>query len=781
MRLYLLLVFFFLQLGAYCINQSALKEEIFIHTSADTLYQGETLWFQGYLKSSFDFESSDKVLYVDIVAVKSNAIIMRKVFYMKNGTATGDFYFGNDLPNGKYLLRGYTQWIANYASHSAFEKVICIQSVHSDLTDSIIDEEATLPKPTSFMIDFYPEGTTWLAHQQTQFAVKIGAPLGKSAAQSATIFNKTGKSIGEFSTDSLGFGFFILSSADEGNYAVLKQDVQKKKYFLPRFSDTGVTMNMNFSQDSLKILVFQTGKDTLNKKPFLLVGKKAGEFFRRDAVPLGQELTVIKIPNRFLPDGILNFELYQGAKLIAERVVLPTTLKEYQISMQEENRSDSIFVAIKSSPYAQLSLSATFGGVHGFPDRIGYIVSELKNPSLLQRYANAKHPYIDQLLLTLSAKDLKESPSNKNSFVDYSPEKGMRISGRVIERKKPLVGANISLSLKSASKSLLLASQTDSSGRFFFDNLVYYGKSELKLVAMNAAGEKVGTILLDTTFTTLEIPVLPSDTLSKYSLAKLISRDSINAETEAKIKGYLLNEVVVKTDRLNFLLDGSFIASHKDQVFNLTKEDLEYQTLTSWMLNHVKGATNPYGEEVSGEENGIVFRGNDAVKLNGYENLYVSKNKAIYPQFVVNGREYIYDYDNKDLAKIYHQQFFDLSLDKIKSVRIRRLTGFYNGIGILVDQYIIYLTIDDTYKEKGVLIGRVNGFDESASYIENETFPISTRSSSLLFWEPNIITDQNGEATVKFKHPRNIGGITYQIEGKALNGKLLSLQTNLEP
>lgn len=772
MRLYILMTLLFIKLSVNGTIQPVLKEKVIIHTSVDTLMQGETLWFTGYLDSSLPLEQSDAVLYVDIVAVKSSAVIKRKVLFMKNGTANGDFYFGKDLPAGDYLLRGYTRWIAEYAPILAFEKVICLQVYQDDLTaDSIIEKKTVFATPTSFKLDLYPEGRAWLANQQTRFAVKLQTPSGKSPIQSVTIFNKTGETIADFFTDSLGLGSFVLSSADEGNYAVLKQDAQQKKYLLPRFSDAGVAMKVIYDRDSLKIMVLQTGKDTLNKTPFLLVGKKYGEFFRRDGVSFGQKLTVIKIPNRFLPNGLLSFELYHGTKLVAERVVSTAVLNDDEISIKEKNKPDSALITIKYSPSTQLSLSATLRGVSS---KIGYLSSELKNPSLLQQYAKVKHPDIDKLLLTLSAKDIKEVSLNKNFLMDYEPERGMRISGRVVDRKKALVGINVSLNLKSAKNSLLLTSQTDSLGQFLFDNLIFYGKSQLKLVAMNAAAQKVATILLDTTFTTLEIPVLPSDTLNKYSTVNLANRDSLRTETELKIKGNLLKEVVIKPDRLNFLLDGSFKALHKDQIFNLSEKDLEYRTLTGWMLNHIKGAVNPYGSNKSGEEGGIVFRGSDTTKVVGADNLYTTVTKGIYPQFVVNGREYFYD--DKELAMAVHQQFSDLPLDKVKSIRVHRLTGYYTGIGVLVDKYIIYLTVDDTIAEKGVLTVKVNGFDESTPYVQDEVSQ-TEGGSSLVFWEPNIVTDQNGEVTIRFKNPQNIGKVTYQIEGKDVNGKFVSLRT----
>jgi hypothetical protein len=756
------------------------REKIFIHTSMDNLPQGETLWLKAYLYSTFPANSSDKILYADLISLKTKRIIKRKVVYLNQGMGQGDFYLGADMPPGDYLLRGYTKWMAEYAKNSVFEKIIHLVAKYgSELAKAEeFDQAKTATNAIgNYSLLFYPEGGSWIANRITRFTVRLTGPKGKQLSQKLTLFSQSGKFVAEFSTDNHGIGTFVLKAEGTGVYAVINKDNQHQKFPLPSFTELGVAMNIENNKQSLKISIYQNDRDTLERKPLMLIGKTSFGYFTRKVVPFGKADTSILLAKNFLPKGLLSFELYQGAQLISQRLIFSKMQNaDKEIVLQSNVKpcptGDSVILKINTSPYAHLSLSV----IGGKPKKVAgmetyfSLLSELKDKTgFSATYLSDLNADVDAFVSTLSTKDLQQTSAKTDFSISYLPEKGLTVSGKVVNRNKPMVGANVSLFLSSPKSSLLLADQTDSSGRFNFDNLIFYGKAEIKLTAMNSGGEKVGKIMLDSNFAFLDVPVLPSDSTDQYTAESLATREKLREETGITVSGHLLNEVVVKAEKDIPLSSGVYKALHKDQIFEIDKADLEYKTLTWWMLHNVKGAL-----PATGDETGVVFWGLDTVKNGG---AYVSTVVELNPQFVVNGREFFYD--DKGIAKTYREQFFDLPLNQIESVRIQHLTGFPFGSTLLVERYVIYLTIKEINNEKGLLIADINGFDESSLYRQSLN-TVGVNSLPLVYWKPNIIADDKGEAIIGFYAPEGYDTLTYGLQGKSVEGFILERFSTFE-
>src|SRR5690606_34135618 len=106
-----------------------------------------------------------------------------------------------------------------------------------------------------------------------------------------------------------------------------------------------------------------------------------------------------------------------------------------------------------------------------------------------------------------------------------------------------------SLTLSNSAQSILLPTRTDSLGKFSFDNLIFYGKTKLRLTAMDAKGEKKGEIVLDSNYALMDIPKLPSDTIGNYAIKHLKTRDKTDQEEQLKVAGQMLDQVVVNAKK----------------------------------------------------------------------------------------------------------------------------------------------------------------------------------------------------------------------------------------
>lgn len=95
--------------------QATVQEKIFVHTDKSAYMTGEILWFKAYNVDATYHKplGLSKVVYVDVLDNKQNAIIQTKI-EMKNGLGSGSVYIPVSASNGNYKLRAYTNWMKNF-------------------------------------------------------------------------------------------------------------------------------------------------------------------------------------------------------------------------------------------------------------------------------------------------------------------------------------------------------------------------------------------------------------------------------------------------------------------------------------------------------------------------------------------------------------------------------------------------------------------------------------------------------------------------------------------
>jgi hypothetical protein len=103
---------------------------VYLHLDRPLYQPGEILWFQGYVRNAVDLKAAQwsEVLRVELLNGKKE-VVARKSYVLDKGFASGHFNLTDDLPQGDYYLRGYTDWQRNDPEPAFFEKAIQIQRV----------------------------------------------------------------------------------------------------------------------------------------------------------------------------------------------------------------------------------------------------------------------------------------------------------------------------------------------------------------------------------------------------------------------------------------------------------------------------------------------------------------------------------------------------------------------------------------------------------------------------------------------------------------------------
>jgi hypothetical protein len=373
---------------------------------------------------------------------------------------------------------------------------------------------------------------------------------------------------------------------------------------------------------------------------------------------------------------------------------------------------------------------------------------DLKNPDRMRR--------LDLLLLTQGWRDFVwKRIADSARIISYPAEQGITVSGRTENRGKPVAQATITLSADGPGN--LRSAISDSTGRFYVDDLKLSGRSAISISAKDNHLKSVGVSLMDSVpslpVTIVKQPIGVEYTFKGAPLfeqwAREKARKSFLSDTlrlkEVAIKGQKITVVNLDTGPESFVDFG-----YKDELFNITPADRDKNNVTHYLAAHSTAV--PSGD-------GVVF---DGVIISPTIHLAIKMR----PRMFVNGRL---------IPTILEQaRYYNLQLNKVKKIVLKHLVNIHGS-----DAYFIYLTIDpevDHPVDPGVLKTYVQGYDKPRVFF-TPVYEKPTATSDLrttIHWDSDITTNEKGEATISFYNADQKTRIRIVAEGITWNGTPVS-------
>jgi hypothetical protein len=109
------------------------QEKVYLHMDKPYYALGDTIWFKGYITigSRHQLSALSGALNVDLISEKDSIVRSLKL-PITSGMVVGEFSLGDDLKEGSYRIRAYTQWMRNAGEDYFFDKTFTVGSLVSD-------------------------------------------------------------------------------------------------------------------------------------------------------------------------------------------------------------------------------------------------------------------------------------------------------------------------------------------------------------------------------------------------------------------------------------------------------------------------------------------------------------------------------------------------------------------------------------------------------------------------------------------------------------------------
>ena len=793
-------------------NELFPQEKVYLQFDNTSYYTGETIWFKAFVTSASTLgRAQSKVLYVDLLS-PTGVLLKQQKLKIVAGQADGSFPLLDGstaqarekrgvvgYPSGFYEVRAYTSYMLNFEDEILFSRVLAVYDppkeegnyYESSPVITLKRSETSEFRPKTEKLrkinaSFYPEGGHLVIGKPCRVAFKVTDDTGFGVDATGQI---EGKNI-SFSTVHDGMGWFTFTPQERSADVEITVDGTSKSFSLPEAEPSGYVMTVDpIGSDSIRISVDGSG---INSTTLGIGLTCRGELMDFGTIETGPSPAEMIIPMHGVPEGVCRVYLFdrKGIQYASRSLYHRSKVtKAPVLEVKSDKGSYGPFEKItldftlteKESPFRDrfcLSVRDSRTQNNAYTDdlRTSMLLSSdlrgfIEHPSW---YFDSDAPERDEALDLLclvqgwERYDWEIMTGQKQFSERHRMEESLTLNGWILNSsgKKKMEGVEVSASLVPQDKTQteIYSYKTDKLGYFGFDiGAEFYDKAKFTISATTDRENLVGTsarIQIDRptsppvrAYTPGELVFsgIKGGTINKRNGKK--NEDEIEFPTVINIEtGYLLPDVDIDEERM-------YIDYFTFNAFDVVK-DVELELDKGDYSTDLMGYLIDKGYEVV-----LSDSGGTVGAINGWEPFFYIHNKS---KYLYQG---IYEHpgaiDARDIKSI---MIFDRPMFLMNILAQCPLYQDYLNASIQTifgeDLYRRMVLVDVQIKEEGELSTRdelfkinkrittVDGYSRPYSFYSPE-YPQGPVFGDVdyrrtLYWNPNVITDEDGKAQVEF-------------------------------
>ncbi|WP_207533217.1 carboxypeptidase-like regulatory domain-containing protein [Desertivirga arenae] len=650
-------------------------------------------------------------------------------------------------------------------------------------------------------LQFLPEGGKLVAGLPGRVAFKAVSQEGLGVVVKGIIYDSKSREVAIINGSPKGMGVFQLTpEAGEIYWAkVDKPEGLAKKFMLPGVEVKGINFSVDnpLESDTCSISINASAELVEANARYYLMGEARGIICYASSFILNKTSSKFQIDKKNFPQGIVRFTLAGADKTVLNQRLIFADHKDnitfnIETSKKVFKQRDSVTLAIKAvdkggAPLVgSFSLAVTDDVLYQQEKSQASMISHILLESELKGHLEEPGYYLvgsfdlqrwkelDLLLLTQGWGSYDWTKAFQPPTIPkFAAEPEFTVKGRITNLvNKPVQGANVLLVSKKPF--VFKDTLTNNLGSFTFRGITHADSAAYFIQVKNKKGKNSAAEIEVESFVP---PVFTSNSSSKMpwflnidSIKMEAARKQVQLRNEGlKTGNKLLKEVVIKAKKV--VKDSKNLNGPGEADVIIDEKELENQgrtTLLQLLEKNVKGFS------VRTTKTGDRF-----FAING--NFLHVIIDGVNTEFFYSGAEPIYEF---------FKQYFDYyDASEIKGIEVMSSGGYqmkYSSAFLhpLVDPFAQSFVEITTRGGVGPFLKKTTGtflykplaFIQPKSFYSPKYSPVSnpdmTDIRSTVFWAPNIITNQNGEAQVSFYTSDNIGRYSIIIEGSDMNGKI---------
>lgn len=743
--------------------ETAQQEKMYLHLDKPYYAAGDSIWFKGYLVSATTHfpNMPDNFIYVELIN-QQDTIVFRSKIKQTDGAFKGSIPLPAHFRPGQYIIRSYTNWMRNTGEDFFyFRKLQIGNSIEKDST-SLTQNKHTAKKnktatPSDFSLTFFPEGGNLLTNIYQQVAFKCQQADGYSKEIAGVILSAEGDTLTTFNTEHDGMGS-VSVYPETGKALTAKVNGSDQIFNLPTPQNEGLSLSMVQAKEDLHYLV-KSPPDYVWPDSLYLIAHTRG--FPILLAPLTKENAAGTIKLSTFAAGITHFLLVnQDGKPISQRLlfVYPSYLPTCQLTCDKSKYSKREKVTMQlelDNPIVNgsFSLSITDNKTVKPDSLANNIVSNLLLTSDLKGYIDSPGYYfmakdkkrlrdLDLLMLThgwsrFPIENLQKEPEVAPLFF---LEKGQFVSGR-IENFIGKAAKEAKIIAIAPQHEIINEATTNEKGEFLVDGIDYQDSTIFVIQARTKKG---------LAFVSIE----PDEETTPERKIKIPYK---------KIPDILINDNYLFNTREKYFYEGDTKVYNLDEVVieGKTSEKRQEEARRAW----ADFSYTPQMLKMS-----LLRTGEDLLN-----HAYPNREKSIAPLVVVDKMSYWEDNYILGSLDVKDIETFDLYKDQGRSE--------FGSPGKPGPAIVITLRPGAMRrKTQGVAWLKTLGYTKATEFYHPVYDTPEKQSNHIpdlrttIYWNPNLIFDSTGKATVEFFTSDSPSTYNAELEGINEKGEIYSVR-----
>lgn len=773
-----------------------LTEKIYVHTNRDDYDQGETMWFKTYAVAGPNHQPSPLSIKTFVELIKGDSVYRSIILEAQEGMTSGSFDIPEEAPIGNYVLRAYTNWMKNESTDYFFKKSILINDRKLTYQTNTI-RETTVSKDID--LQFFPESGNLVDGTEQNIAFKAINSKGLPQEIEGQIWSNKGELISTFESMHDGMGSVTFTPKKGESYRAMVKGFNQE-FELPKERSQHL-LHIDALSDSSNFKLEIIGKRSADEELFLIAQSRGWLNYTLQFELVNGQKT-INIPSSSLNEGIVHFTIFNDeGRPVAERLAFNDKNERVNIKLTstkdtyDPREGSSIEIEAtdnQGNPVSgYFSLSAiNLTSVQTKPS-LRNIATAFLITSDLKGYVHQPEYYFDHESVNRMAHlDLVMmthgwSRFNWNTIDDkikeeysFAYDEGIDVQGRMFVqgRRKGVKRGFVTYVSNKEDNPQTEFVNTDRKGNFFLEQVNPKGQEPVMLKGMTKKGNNYVRFEIDSTISYPSItsshikPFLRSD----LSILSAERRDYFQTNKELEELNASLNAQVV--DSLPNLKEarksiyGQPSASYK---FDDFVQGSKSNSVFSYMQGRIPGLLIT--------PNGPIIRG---TQDNPFDNFQLGNSASDTLSTEQNGGSPLIDDSNLPLifldnTKVDYVGVSSLPVDIVERVDIYKgPDAIVFGTGAVSGAIMIFTRMDmaDRLAQfNGAYSIKVKGFHQAREFYQpkygNPELNFGPDHRKTLHWEPYIMTDENGKATVKFYNSDDLSEVLLRVEGISTSGQ----------
>ena len=505
------------------------QQKIFVHFDKENYAAGETIWMKGYLVNASDHspvEDSANV-YLELWNLMGEKV-RELIFKPRRGSFHGQIALPEDMRDGNYAFRAYTDQMLKQEEASWFRKYLYISN--PDFANQIDNDTRKYNREFNKSleelrdatgVEFFPEGGSLVEGLESRVVIKVSDGLGKGKSVEGRISDQDGVYVADFETNDNGLGLFTIKPEGGESYSAVLPGARRGsvRIPLPPVDQDGFVMQARKIEGDLEVMI----SGTQDLSGHSLMAQSRGEINILYSGFSVEKVHTSRFPLDSFHTGITKLVLLSGEGMpLAERLVFINhddqiyfDINARVIRSDEDTALDIEVMASdeEGDPVSgNYSVAVQYGEV-GERTRYDNIFSHLLLGSDLEDWIESPAQYFDysmenqedrvgMLMISQSWQDFSpgEALDESGPLEAFQPSYGIDVSGALVSQKDHLGISDAEVRLRVVENpSQTFQARTDGDGTFIFEELQLEDVTMVEVIPPMIAGRQLPEVLLDTT------------------------------------------------------------------------------------------------------------------------------------------------------------------------------------------------------------------------------------------------------------------------------------------